>query len=56
MTNKRIIDLAYTAMLNIWAHEREILNKNPDDLIAQLKEPEYWAELKELEELVKAHE
>ena len=51
MDCKRIIDLAYNGALNIWANEKQYLEKMPDNLLCQLREKNAWDELQEIRSL-----
>ena len=50
MTTERILNLAWRSQLEIWAKEKEILEHNPLDAIAILRERKAWKELKEIEQ------
>ena len=56
MTKKRLHQLACDQVLELWAREHDLLEKNPEDKIAQTREKRLWKELEELRELVLADE
>lgn len=52
MTQKKILDYAHTTALQIWAKERECLDKLPDNEFVQARERKAWEELQEIGRLV----
>ena len=53
MTQERILQLAYNAQLEIWAKEKDILDKLPDNKISKYREQKAWNDLKEIEKMMK---
>lgn len=56
MTNKRLHQLAYDQLLELWGKEHDFLEKDPENKIAQVREKRLWEELQELHELCLADE
>lgn len=49
MTNLQILERAWSYTLNLWGKEKEILDRNPEDIIAQHRATKYWNEVAELD-------
>ena len=56
LTNLRILQLAKAGALEKWSREQERLERNPDNDITKFKEQRAWAELREIEEMLKKAE
>lgn len=54
MTIEKIYLLAHESQLNKWAHEKDFLEKHPNNSISQYREKKLWNELMELEDEMKA--
>lgn len=54
MTQKRILELAYSTALNEWVKEQEMFKESPEECQDRLKKAQY--ELKTIEKLLKAEE
>lgn len=52
MTTYNILKYAYNGALAAWAKEKEILDRNPDNIIAQYKEKKKWTDLQEIREML----
>ena len=52
MTQKRILELAWQAQIQIWSREHDILIDHPDDIIARYKEEKAYRELREIEKMM----
>lgn len=48
MKEERLYKLAYEALLNRWAYENDLLEKYPEDEIAQFREKKLNDEVEEL--------
>ncbi len=51
MKDTKILNYAYHGALDVWAHEKEILDRNPANEIAQCKERKRWDDLEEIRRL-----
>ena len=49
MSEERLYELAYEALLNKWGRENDFLQEHPENEISQIKEKELWNELLNLE-------
>lgn len=56
MTQSRILKLAWRAALDYWAKEDDILHRNPESEIAKVRTENAWAEVEELERLIREEE
>lgn len=53
MTELKILHLAYTAQVNIWAHEHDLLMADINNKILKAREQKEWALLQEISEKLK---
>lgn len=48
MTEKRIYQLAYDQLLELWTKEHDFLENHPENKISQVRESKLWNELEQL--------
>lgn len=54
MTIEKILDMAYTTAMNVWASESEHLEKHPGEL-AKEWERKAWEDVEELGRIIKSY-
>lgn len=52
MTQERILELAFDAVLNIWHEEHKRLKENPNNAIRIARERRAYEEMKEIQNLI----
>lgn len=56
MRDTKIYRYAYLMALEVWAKEKDIIEKNPENEIAKHRERKYWSDVEEIGRLYKEAE